>query len=187
MDIFSLVLIGIGLAMDATAVSIAKGMCMDKKQIAKYSILLGLAFGIFQGIMPMFGYFLGSAFAGVVQNVDHWIAFILLSAIGINMLRESRNEQDACEVDFSLSLSQILILALATSIDALAIGVSFAFLKVNIFVASAIIASTTFLMSFIGVRLGKRVGGLFERYAEMLGGFILICLGVKILVEHLFF
>lgn len=186
MDIFSLVMTGIGLAMDASAVSIAKGMALPKKKIIEYAIKLGLAFGFFQGMMPMLGYLAGSAFSQYIQSIDHWVAFVLLGLIGINMIKESKESKDEEETIISLSYKTIIVLAVATSIDALAIGVSFAFLKVNIVLACSIIAFVTFALSFICVIVGKSLGTLFQKYAEVFGGLILIVLGIKILIEHLF-
>lgn len=187
MDIFTLVLTGIGLAMDASAVSIAKGMSLSKDKLLEYAFKLAFSFGLFQGIMPTIGYFAGSTFAGYIQQIDHWVAFILLGIIGINMIKEGREEKNEEETITGISFKMLLLLALATSIDALAIGVSFAFLNVNILQASLIIATTTFVLSFICVMVGKSLGTLFQKYAEIFGGTILLCLGIKILIEHLFF
>lgn len=185
MDLLSLIFTGIGLAMDASAVSIAKGMSLPNEKNKNYALKLGLAFGIFQGLMPLIGYLAGSTFSGYIQNVDHWVAFILLALIGLNMIKESREEKENEEVS-DLSLKVILLLAIATSIDALAVGVSFAFLKVNIVLACSIIAIVTFILSFICVMVGKRLGSLFQKYAEIFGGIILMMIGAKILIEHLF-
>jgi len=135
--------------------------------------------------MPLIGYLAGSTFSGYIQSVDHWVAFILLALIGLNMIKESREEKENEEVS-DLSLKVILLLAIATSIDALAVGVSFAFLKVNIVLACSIIAIVTFILSFICVMVGKRLGSLFQKYAEIFGGIILMMIGAKILIEHLF-
>jgi len=185
MDLLSLIFTGIGLAMDASAVSIAKGMSLPNEKNKNYALKLGLAFGIFQGLMPLIGYLAGSTFSGYIQSVDHWVAFILLALIGLNMIKESREEKENEEVS-DLSLKVILLLAIATSIDALAVGVSFAFLKVNIVLACSIIAIVTFILSFICVMVGKRLGSLFQKYAEIFGGIILMMIGAKILIEHLF-
>lgn len=185
MDLLSLIFTGIGLAMDASAVSIAKGMSLPNEKNKNYALKLGLAFGIFQGLMPLIGYLAGSTFSGYIQSVDHWVAFILLALIGLNMIKESREEKENEEVS-DLSLKVILLLAIATSIDALAVGVSFAFLKVNIMLACSIIAVVTFILSFICVMVGKRLGSLFQKYAEIFGGIILMMIGAKILIEHLF-
>lgn len=187
MDLFTLILTGIGLAMDATAVSIAKGMTLSKSVLIRYAFLLALAFGFFQGTMPVIGYFTGSHFADMITNIDHWIAFILLSCIGFNMVKESfeQNQNDNTCISH-IPFKTILLLAIATSIDALAIGVSFAFLKVDIILASCIIGIITFTLSLLGVLIGKKLGSVFEKYAQRFGGSILILLGIKILIEHLF-
>lgn len=190
MDFITILFIGIGLAMDASAVSLAKGMGLDKGQVKKYAFILALAFGLFQALMPAIGYFAGSHFAEYIQSIDHWIAFILLSLIGINMIREGKEGKEEKENEVkihSIPFKDILLLAIATSIDALAVGVSFAFLKVNLFLAITTIGITTFILSFVCVLFGKKLGSLLEKYAEYLGGIILILLGIKILIEHLFF
>lgn len=188
MDFISIVLTGIGLAMDASAVSIAKGMTLSKDALLKYARKLALAFGIFQGLMPLIGYFAGSHFTNMISSIDHWIAFILLSLIGLNMLKESFETKKNTETDIKyISYKTIFLLAIATSIDALAVGVSFAFLNVNIYVASTIITIITFILSYFCVLIGKKLGSIFEKYAERFGGFLLIGLGLKILIEHIFF
>lgn len=190
MDFITILFIGVGLAMDACAVSLAKGMSLDKDKVKKYALILALAFGFFQALMPAIGYFAGSHFADYIQSIDHWIAFILLSLIGINMIKEGKEEKEEKEDEVkihSISFKDILLLAIATSIDALAVGVSFAFLKVNLFEAVITIGITTFVLSFICVLFGKTLGNLFKKYAEYMGGSILILLGIKILIEHLFF
>lgn len=183
MNFISILFIGIGLSMDAFAVSIAKGMCL-KKDIGKAAIQLAFWFGLFQAIMPFLGWFAGSYFQEMISSIDHWIAFLLLSAIGINMIKEAKQEICDCDEDTDMSLKHILLLAIATSIDALAVGISFAFLQVNIYEAMLIIGITTFFLSFIAVYLGNRIGGFFQKYAGILGGIILILIGLKILIEH---
>lgn len=183
MGIFEIILIGLGLAMDAFAVSICKGLSM-KKMNWKNAIIISLYFGIFQALMPIVGYFLGTTFSSFVENVDHWIAFILLAIIGGNMIKDSFD--DECEkrndkVDFKT----MIILAIATSIDALAVGVTFAFFETNIVLAVSIIGIITFILSLIGVKIGNRFGDKFQNKAELTGGIILIMIGVKILLEHL--
>lgn len=184
MSLFSVFLIGIGLSMDAFAVSVAKGMVV-RKQVWKCALLLGFWFGLFQAAMPLLGYLVGIRFASLISSVDHWIAFGLLLFIGGNMIKESLSEEET--TDASLTLKSILVLALATSIDALAVGVSFAFLQVNILQAIMIIGVTTFVLSFTAVWIGNKLGGMFQKYAGILGGCILILIGCKILIEHLFF
>lgn len=183
MGIFEIVLIGLGLAMDAFAVSICKGLSM-KKMNWKNAIIIALYFGIFQALMPIIGYFLGTTFSSLVENVDHWIAFILLAIIGGNMIKDSFDNE--CEkrnekVDFKT----MIILAIATSIDALAVGVTFAFFKTNVVLAVSIIGIITFILSLIGVKIGNRFGDKFQNKAELTGGIILIIIGIKILLEHL--
>lgn len=187
MDILSIAVIGIGLSMDACAVSIARGISLPKDQVFKYAWKLGFSFGLFQGIMPLLGYFAGSRFTSYIQDIDHWIAFILLSLIGLNMLRGSKECNTEKPMETTISWKSIFLLSIATSIDALAVGVSFAFLNINIWMASSLIASITFLLSFICVLTGRKIGTLFERYAEKIGGILLIFIGCRILIEHLFF
>lgn len=182
MGFFELLTIAVGLSMDAFAVSISKGLSL-KRMSYKHAVIVGLYFGIFQALMPIIGYFLGTQFKESITTLDHWIAFILLSVIGLNMIRESRDESE--EVDDSFSLKSMVILSVATSIDALAIGVTFAFLQVHIFSAVTIIGITTFLFSFVGVKIGNVFGTKFKAKAELAGGIILIGMGIKILLEHL--
>lgn len=186
MSILSIFFIGVGLSMDAFAVSAAKGMCI-KKDVFKTAFKLAFWFGLFQAIMPFIGWFAGSYFQDLISSIDHWIAFLLLGVIGINMIREARKDVCDCEGDIDLSLQHILLLAIATSIDALAVGISFAFLQVNIYEAILIIGITTFLLSYIAVYIGNKLGSLCQKYAGFLGGLILIFIGCKILIEHLFF
>lgn len=187
MDFISVFFIGLGLAMDAFAVSIAKGMSLKQEALKKYAFKLAFFFGLFQAGMPVIGYFCGSRFASYIQSIDHWIAFILLSIIGINMIKESFEEKEEDQTITSISYKDIILLAIATSIDALAIGVSFAFLNVDIIYAALIIGITTFILCVFAVFAGKKLGTIFQKYAEILGGSILILLGIKILIEHLFF
>ncbi len=181
MSLFELLMIAVGLSMDAFSVSICKGLSVNKVQL-KHILLCGIFFGAFQGLMPLIGYFLGSTFAEYVQSIDHWIAFVLLGYIGFNMIKESREEE---ELNPDFSLKTMFILAIATSIDALTIGVSFAFLQVDIIFSVIAIGVTTFLFSAVGVILGHTVGNKLGNKAEALGGIVLICLGIKILFEHL--
>lgn len=183
MNLFSVFLIGVGLSMDAFAAAICKGLSIRKNFLEK-SFVIALLFGVFQALMPYIGYLLGSIFAEKLQAVDHWIAFILLSVIGVNMIRESRDKTCKIEED-RLDIKNLLMLAIATSIDALAVGVSFAFLKIKISLAVLVIGLTTFVISFFGVRIGKAFGIALKDKAQIAGGLILILLGVKILVEHL--
>ena len=182
MNIYDILFIGAGLSMDAFAVSVCKGLAMKKMDIKK-ALICGLYFGVFQALMPLIGYLLGSGFKNVVSSIDHWIAFVLLGIIGINMIREAKS----CEVvNDSMDIKTMLTLAVATSIDALAIGVTFAFLKVNIVPAISIIGLITFVCSFLGVKLGSIFGEKLKSKAEIVGGVVLIIIGSKILIEHLF-
>ena len=183
MTIIEILLIAIGLAMDAFAVSICKGISF-KKMNWKKAIIVGLYFGIFQAVMPVLGYFLGTTFETLVTKIDHWIAFILLSLIGLNMLKEAFGKEEEC-CDDSVDFKTMVILAIATSIDALAIGITFAFLKTNILVSTLLIGIITFIVCVLGVKIGNKFGDKYERKAEVVGGIILIFMGVKILLEHL--
>ncbi|MGE4277208.1 MAG: manganese efflux pump MntP family protein [Lawsonibacter sp.] len=183
MDLWELFVIAVGLSMDAFAVSVCKGLSVSSLRPA-HSLTCGLYFGGFQALMPLLGWLLGVRFQIMITSVDHWIAFILLGIIGANMVKESREEK--C-VDASFSPRVMLPLALATSIDALAIGVTFAFLQVSILPAVVFIGLTTFLFSVVGVRMGAVFGAQFRTKAELAGGVILILMGLKILLEHLGF
>ena len=183
MGTIEILLISIGLAMDAFAVSICKGLSI-KKMNWKNAIIIGLYFGIFQAGMPILGYFLGSTFERFITNIDHWIAFSLLTGIGFDMLKEAfskESENSNDKVDFKT----MIILSIATSIDALAVGITFACLKTKIIVPAITIGIITFLMSVIGVKIGNKFGDKYERKAEIMGGVILILLGIKILLGHL--
>ena len=190
MGIGELLLLALGVSMDAFAVSICKGLCM-KKATLKASCTCGVWFGGFQAIMPLIGFFLGSLFAEAIQTVDHWVAFGLLGLIGFNMLKEAfeKNEDArACPVDgdVDLSVKTMFIMAVATSIDALAVGISLAMAgDVNIVTAVLLIGLFTFGMSAVGVQIGNVFGSRFEKKAQLAGGVILIVLGCKILLEHL--
>ena len=183
MSLIEICFISIGLAMDAFAVSICKGLSMKRINIKKM-IVIALYFGIFQAGMPVIGYFLGTAFESFVTNIDHWIAFILLSIIGINMIRESFDAEDEKKND-NVDFKTMIVLAIATSIDALTVGITFAFFNINIIVAILIIGIITFIMSIFGVKIGNKFGDKFQNKAELLGGIILILMGLKILLEHL--
>lgn len=183
MGIIELFLIGIGLAMDAFAVSICKGLSMKKMEWKK-AVIIGLYFGGFQALMPIIGYVLGIGFEEAIKNIDHWIAFILLFIIGGNMIREAISKKEEA-ADDRVDFKTMVVLAIATSIDALAIGVTLAFLNVNIYLAVSIIGTITFVISIIGVKIGNVFGDKYESKAEITGGIILILLGFKILLEHL--
>ena len=183
MGIFEIILISIGLAMDAFAVSICKGLSM-KKLSYKNSIIIALYFGIFQGIMPIIGYLLGTTFSGFVENTDHWIIFLLLLIIGINMIKESiRSEEE--NTDDSIDIKTMLMLGVATSIDALAVGITFAFFKTNVLLSALLIGIITFVLSLVGVKIGNKFGDKYKNKAKLFGGAILILIGIKILMEHL--
>ncbi|MBE5805433.1 MAG: manganese efflux pump [Clostridiales bacterium] len=183
MKIYELFLISLGLGMDAFAVSICKGISMKNIKIKK-AIKVALYFGVFQAAMPLIGYLLGKTFENIVVSIDHWIAFVLLEGIGINMIKEafSNKEEDNNE---DISFKVMSILALATSIDALAIGITFAFFKVNIIFSIILIGFITFSLCFGGVYLGSKCGDKFKSKSEIFGGIILMFLGAKILIEHL--
>lgn len=183
MGLIELFLIAVGLSMDAFAVSVCKGLAMPKCTFKKAAIV-GLWFGGFQALMPAIGYILGAQFQEAIASIDHWIAFVLLALIGGNMIHEAL-DNDEEEADASLDVKTMFLLAVATSIDALAIGITFAFLKVNIIPAVCFIGIVTFIISFAGVKIGNVFGARYKNKAEIVGGIILILLGLKI--EHLGF
>lgn len=183
MGLLEIILISIALAMDAFAVSVCKGLSMKKMNWKKAGIV-GLYFGGFQALMPMIGFLLGASFESVVTSIDHWIAFVLLGIIGGKMVKEAFGEnEENCNDD--TNFKTMVILAIATSIDALAVGITFAFLKVNVFLAVTLIGIITFVLSVLGVKIGNKFGDKYERKAELAGGCILILMGIKILIEHL--
>ena len=189
MSLLAIFMLAIGLSMDAFSVAICKGLSMKKITIAKM-LVVGTWFGLFQAMMPLIGYYLGSAFSSAIVKIDHWIAFVLLSFIGINMIKEALEKEvetpgDKNTETENLSFKEMFILAVATSIDALACGITFAFLKVDIWVAVSLIGATTFVFGFCGVKIGNVFGVKYKSKAELAGGIILIVLGVKILIEHL--
>ena len=179
-------LTGIGLSMDAFSVSITNGICLGKAKI-KDAFLIALFFGVFQGIMPAIGYFMGTYFESYIKAVDHWLAMVILLAIGLNMIRESLSEKEEqqCKCK-NLSIKELFFQAVATSIDALAVGISFIATEgLNIYAACSIIAATTFVFSFCGVFIGKSIGKFLKDKAGIIGGCVLIFIGLKILFEHL--
>ncbi len=185
MGFVELFILAVGLSMDAFAVSVCKGLAM-KKATWKAELCCGAWFGGFQALMPLIGYFLGSLFIDAISAIDHWVAFILLAIIGINMLREALSGDEEETADADLSVKTMFVMAIATSIDALAVGISLAMAGVsNIFLAVLLIGATTFVLSAIGVKVGNVFGSRYEKKAEVVGGIILILLGVKILLEHL--
>lgn len=186
MSIVELILLAVALSMDAFAISICKGLSLRRLKV-RHMVIVGLYFGVAQAVMPAIGYFLGQAFSDMVSAFTPWIAFVLLAFIGAKMLWETFHDQDneeTCgEKIEKLDHKELFLMAVATSIDALAVGVTFAFLEVDLLSSALLIGCTTFLISAAGVRLGSVVGNRFEKQANVLGGVILICLGVKILVE----
>lgn len=183
MEIYEILLIGIGLAMDAFAVSICKGLSM-KKMNWKNAVIIALYFGVFQALMPLIGYFLGITFESIVTTFDHWVAFALLTLIGGGMIKESFDDEDDKKND-RVDFKTMVVLAIATSIDALAVGITFAFFDVNIVLAVSIIGIITFIISVLGVKIGNRFGDKYQNKAQLMGGIILVLLGFKILLEHL--
>ena len=183
MGVIEILMIGVGLAMDAFAVSVCKGLSV--RQVTwKHVLIPAVYFGVFQGLMPLVGWLLGIQFQSLITSIDHWIAFILLLLIGANMIREAMGEEEG-ETNDSFSFLIMVTLAVATSIDALAVGITFAFLEVSIWLAVALISGVTFVISAAGVKIGNVFGAKFQRKAEVLGGVILILIGTKILLEHL--
>ena len=184
MGFIELLLLAVGLSMDACAVSICKGLSTKKADLRAMSIC-GVWFGGFQAMMPLIGFLLGSLFADAIEAIDHWVAFVLLGIIGINMLKEAFSNEEE-EHDADLSAKTMFVMAVATSIDALAVGISLAMAgNVNIWIAVALIGVITFAMSALGVKVGNIFGSRFEKKAQMAGGIILLLLGSKILLEHL--
>ena len=188
MSFFDIFLIGIGLSMDAFAVAVCKGLCM-KRINYKHTMVIALFFGGFQALMPLIGYFLGTFFESYITAVDHWIAFALLMYIGGKMLYDtfsSDDEEIVCPVISRLNIKELFLLAIATSIDALAVGITFSFYKnTNIFLNISVIGVTTFVISAAGVAIGNKFGGRFKKKAEIAGGVILVLIGAKILLEGL--
>ena len=186
MSIIEIALIGVGLAMDAFAVSICKGLAMRRMNYKK-AIIIAAFFGVFQALMPTLGYVLGTTFANKIAAIDHWIAFILLALIGANMIKEAlSSDDDECQDD-SLRLGDLIMLSIATSIDALAVGITFAFFSVSLLLSVSMIGIITFIICVIGVKVGNVFGEKYKSKAELAGGLILIVMGAKILIDHLFF
>lgn len=183
MGIWELLITAIALSMDALAVSICKGLSVSAVK-PRHALTVGLYFGIFQAIMPLIGFFLGKSFAAYIESADHWIAFALLALIGANMIKESLGKQDE-DLDSSFGFKAMLPLAVATSVDALAVGVTFALIQVDIIPAVSFIGMITFLLSAVGVYLGNVFGARYKSKAEFAGGVVLILMGIKILLEHL--
>ena len=183
-----LLLLAVGLSMDAFAVSICKGLAM-KKATLKAELTCGVWFGGFQALMPLIGFFLGTLFAEAIKAVDHWVAFVLLAVIGANMLKEAFSKEESCDCECGepdMSVKTMFVMAVATSIDALAVGISLAMAgNVNIFAAVALIGICTCILSACGVKIGNVFGSRYEKKAQLAGGVILVLLGLKILLEHL--
>lgn len=180
MGLIELFILAVGLSMDAFAVSICKGLSL-RKITAKHMCIAGLWFGGFQALMPLVGYFLGSFFSEMIEQYDHWVAFILLAIIGGNMIKESFGKDE--NVDSAMDFKSMLLLAIATSIDALAVGVTFAFLQVQIVPAVSFIGAVTFIFSAVGIKIGSLFGTKYRSKAELFGGIVLVLIGLKILLE----
>ena len=180
MSILDLFILAVGLSMDAFAVSVCKGLSLGKIK-PKHMCIAGAWFGGFQALMPLIGYFLGSFFAEMIERYDHWVAFVLLAIIGGNMIKESFGKDE--KVDSSMDVKSMLLLAIATSIDALAVGVTFAFLQVQIVPAVSFIGVITFIFSAVGVKIGSLFGTKYKSKAELFGGIVLVLIGIKILLE----
>ena len=180
MGILDLFILAVGLSMDAFAVSVCKGLSLGKIK-PKHMCIAGACFGGFQALMPLIGYFLGSFFAEMIEKYDHWVAFVLLAIIGGNMIKESFGKDE--KVDSSMNVKSMLLLAIATSIDALAVGVTFAFLQVQIVPAVSFIGVITFIFSAVGVKIGSLFGTKYKSKAELFGGIVLVLIGIKILLE----
>ncbi len=185
MGLLELFILAVGLSMDAFAVSICKGLSV-KRLCLHHALICGAYFGGFQALMPLLGWLLGSQFDSLITSIDHWIAFVLLGVIGLNMIKESRSQEEECPNE-SFDVREMLPLAVATSIDALAVGVTFAFLDVAIVPAICFIGVVTFVCSAAGVRIGNVFGLRFKARAELFGGIVLVAMGLKILIQHLFF
>ncbi len=186
MGIGEIIFIGVGLSADAFSVAVCKGLNMRKLNL-KHGYIIALFFGVFQAVMPLIGYLLGTGFSSYIEAVDHWIAFVLLAFIGGKMAVEAIRDKgdDEEEKSDALNLGELTVMAVATSIDALAVGITFAFLDVKIIPAAAIIGVTTFALSLAGVLIGNKFGAKYKNKAELAGGIILILIGLKILLEHL--
>lgn len=186
MSFFMLFVTAVGLSMDAFAVSMCQGLCLNKIKL-RHCLTVGTYFGVFQGVMPLIGYFLAVNFADKIKAIDHWVALVLLGFLGVKMLMDAFGKEEEEHNSCALGFRNMLVLSLATSIDAMAVGISFAFLPdVNIFTAVMLIGVTTFVLSAFGVKIGSVFGAKYEKGAEVFGGFVLIGIGVKILIEHIF-
>jgi len=186
MGLLEIIFIAIGLSMDAFAVAVTLGMSVQKARL-KEIVIPGLYFGVFQALMPLIGFLAGTYFANKIQEVEHWVAFVLLSLIGGKMIKDSFSKEEKKAEDNPFNFVKMLLLAIATSIDALAVGVTFAFFKINIVMSIVIIGGITFVIASCGVVVGNIFGTRFKSKAEFVGGLVLVGLGVKIIVEHFFF
>jgi len=186
MGLPEIIFIAVGLSMDAFAVSITLGLSVQKPRL-KEILLPGIYFGFFQALMPLVGFLAGTYFANKIQELDHWVAFVLLGCIGGKMIKDSFSKEEKKAEDNPFHFSKMLLLALATSIDALTVGITFAFFKISIITAIAIIGCTTFCIASCGVVIGNMFGTRFKSKAEFIGGAVLVALGLKIVIEHLFF
>ena len=184
MGLLEIIIIAVGLSMDAFAVSVALGLSVKRPHI-KEVLIPGIYFGLFQAIMPLIGFFAGKFFADKIQSLDHWVAFVLLALIGGKMIWESFSKEGKKVNGNPFQFTKMLLLAIATSIDALAVGITFAFFRINIFSAIIITGLTTFCISIVGVKIGNVFGSKYKSKAEFIGGAVLIILGLKILLEHL--
>lgn len=186
MGITELVLLSVGLAMDAFSVSVCKGLSMKKLNL-RYGFIIALFFGVFQAGMPLIGYFLGSRFAGFISSFSHWVAFALLGIIGAKMIFEALHDEDETNKngEFSLKIGELFVLAVATSIDALAVGIVFAAAKAHLVLSVTMIGAITFVLSFVGVVIGNKFGSRYEKKAEIAGGLILVLIGIKLLLDGL--
>ncbi len=185
MTIYALILLSVGLAMDAFSVAVCKGLSMKKIDF-KGGFITALFFGVFQGVMPLLGYFLGSTFASYITKFSHWVGLVLLGFIGGKMIWEALHDEEGEESkEYKLDIKELFILAIATSIDALAVGIVFATEKTNIILSVSLIAIITFALSFVGIIIGNKFGSKYESKAEIAGGAVLVILGVKILLEGL--
>lgn len=182
-SILSISAIGVGLAMDAFAASICKGLALTKRDFTK-NLKVGICFGFFQALMPILGFYLAKTFADKIKFIDHWVAFLLLAFIGFNMIKESQIA--TCDIDNGFDIKSLIMIGIATSIDAMAVGVSFAFLNVEIFSAAFVIGIITLFISILGVSIGNIFGIKYKQMSELAGGLILIGMGLKILIQHLF-
>ena len=184
MALWSVFFVALGVSADAFAVALGKGLHMRRFNV-RNALVIAVAFGLFQGVMPVIGWFLGTQFASYITGIDHWVAFVLLGLIGGKMLWEAFSNPEDTEIDDRLKLRELLVLSVATSVDALAVGLSFAFLAISITETAALIAATTFVLTFAGIVIGHRAGVKFRRPAEIAGGLILILIGTRILLDHL--